>query len=286
MRHEQPAQAVTHAAGNPECLHLLRQGAGADIHRQSFQRRDHFVAAGQLGAARIGTEFAPARKPHRDDAGQHAEHHVQHENHRVIADTRAAFVAIRVEKTIDHSADQPREHNHKRVQYALQQRHRDHIAIGDMTDFMRQHRFGFAAIHRPQQTHRHGHQGLVAIGAGGERVDLRCIVNSDFRHADARGFGLTAYGLHQPALDLAARLDDHMGAGGFFSDPFRQHQRNDRTAKTEHRGHHQQTGVAARINTEHRHHHTEQHEHGEIGGEEQRDTFEHDNDPCGNRSDP
>jgi hypothetical protein len=78
----------------------------------------------------------------------------------------------------------------KGFEHALQQRHRDHVAVGDVAHFVAQHGFGFVAVHGAQQARGHGDERLVAVGAGGEGIDFRGVVDRDFRHADAGGLRL------------------------------------------------------------------------------------------------
>ena len=44
-----------------------------------------------------------------------------------------------------------REEHHERVDDALQQRHRHHVAVGDVRDLVREHAFHFVLPHRAQQ---------------------------------------------------------------------------------------------------------------------------------------
>jgi hypothetical protein len=69
-------------------------------------------------------------------------------------------------------------------------------------------------------------------------------------------------------------LRDDVRAGGALGDPLRHQQRDERAAETEQRRHHQQAGIGRGIDAEHRHDDADQRQHGQVGGQEQSDTFE------------
>ena len=52
---------------------------------------------------------------------------------------------------VDDAADDAREEEHEGVHDALDQRERDHVAVGDVADFVAEHRFDFVAAHVAQQ---------------------------------------------------------------------------------------------------------------------------------------
>ena len=138
-----------------------------------------------------------------------------------------------------------------------------------------EHGLGLVAVHRAQQAGGHRDQRVVAVGAGGEGVDLGRVVDGDLGHADAGRLRLPLHGGDQPLFGLVARLRDHLRAGGALGDPLRHQQRDERAAEAEERRHHQQAGIGRRVDAEHRHDDADQRQHGQVGGEEQSDTFEH-----------
>jgi hypothetical protein len=64
-----------------------------------------------------------------------------------------------------------------------------------------EHRFDLVLAHLAQQSGAHRDEGMIAIGAGRERIGCRRLEYRDVRHADAGLAGLLAHGLEQPALD-------------------------------------------------------------------------------------
>lgn len=73
MRHEQFLHAAADAAGDAKRGELVRQMRLARRRLQTLQRRNHVTAPGQLRAAGVSAELAPAAEPHDDDGGQHRE---------------------------------------------------------------------------------------------------------------------------------------------------------------------------------------------------------------------
>jgi hypothetical protein len=71
VRHEEPRNAA--AARDAEGRHLRRQRRLLVVPLQALQRGDHLLAAGKLGAAGIGAEFALAAEPHHDHARQNTQ---------------------------------------------------------------------------------------------------------------------------------------------------------------------------------------------------------------------
>ncbi len=61
------------AAVDAEGRHLVRQRTGT-LHTQTFERRDHGIAVGEIGTARVGAEFTMTREPHHDHRRENAEH--------------------------------------------------------------------------------------------------------------------------------------------------------------------------------------------------------------------
>jgi hypothetical protein len=235
-------------------------------------------AAQQGGGTGVGAEFALAREPGDDDRGQQAEHDFADEHGDHVADAGAAVVAAAQQHLVDEEADHPRHEHHERVDHALDQGQRDHVAIGDVGDFVAQHGFDFVTVHALQQAGGHRHQGRILEGAGGERVGL-AFVHGHFRHADVGAFGQLAHGVDQPQLGGVGRIVDHPRAGRPLGHWFAHQQRNDRSGEADHQREHQQradvdAGTGDRpAHAQHVQHERQHQHHGEVGGEEQDDTF-------------
>ena len=275
MAHEQLAHALADAAGDAEGLHLRRQRALALVAGQPLQGGDHLLAASQACAAVVGAKLAPAREPHRDHGGEQAEHHVQHHHDQEVERTGAVALAVARQGAVDDPAHHPCQHQHEGVEHALQQGHGHHVAVGHVRDLVAKHRLGLVGLHLPQQAGGHRHQGVVAVGTGGEGVDLRGVIDRHLGHADAGGLGLALHRGQQPTLGVVARLGDHVGAGGALGRALGHQQRDDRAAKAEQRADHQQAAELVGAYAQHRHDDARQHQYREVGGQEQGDAAEH-----------
>jgi len=141
---------------------------------QRFEGADHLPAARVARTAGVGAEFTQPREPADDYPAQEREHELEemHQEvlHKVIP---AALVIARAHGLRNREGQDARKKHHEGIDDALDQRHRYHIAIGDVRDFMGEHAFQFAAAHRLQETTGHRDQRAGAAGPGGKGVDLR-----------------------------------------------------------------------------------------------------------------
>ncbi|MNL37245.1 hypothetical protein D3C87_1593830 [compost metagenome] len=85
---------------------------------------------------------------------------------------------------------------------------------------MGDNRLRFVTAHALQQTGTDGDQRSVATRAGGEGVNVRCVINSDLRHGNARLLRLTTYRFQQPVFGFVTRLFNHFPANGAQRHPF------------------------------------------------------------------
>ena len=142
MAHEHASQALLDAAvdteGSQGVRHVYRQ---ALLRTQALQGADHCAGAGQAGAGFVCAEFAFAREPHDDGAGQEAQYQFGEDRRHVVGDALACFVLEN--NLVDEVADDSREKHHEGVHHALYQRQCHHVAVGYMADFVGQHRFHF-----------------------------------------------------------------------------------------------------------------------------------------------
>jgi len=195
-------------------------------------------------------EFAITREPHGDNAGQNTEHQLQHRgdgevDQRVAIAALAFIFPVAAEEAGRNLRDNAGDKDNEGVHHPLNQSHGDHIAIGDVADFMGDDRFRFITAHVLQQPGTDSDQRGVATRTGSEGVDVRGVIDSHLRHGNARLLRLLRNGVHQPAFRFVARLLDHFPTHRLQRHPFRHHQRNDRTTEAEQQGHNQQTGHAA-----------------------------------------
>ena len=135
----------------------------------------------------------------------------------------------------------------ERVHDALDQRHRDHVAVGDVRDLVRQDALDLLAAHALQQAGRDGHQAPALRGTGGEGVHLGRLVVADLGHRQV--------GLLRELPDLVVEpvevgvagapvheADAHRPLGHLA----RQQQRHERGAEAPHRADDEERALAAR----------------------------------------
>ena len=166
--------------------------------------------------------------------------------------------------------------HHERVEHTLDQRQRDHVAIGDVRDLVAEDRGHFVAIHAAQQAGADSHERMVPAHAGRKCVHLRRIVDRDLRHADAGAFGVMANGREQPLFVRAAWLFDDLRADRHFRQHLRQRERNERAAHAEDRAHdehalqiHAGVAVGPAVDTEQRNDDAEDQHDRKVGTEEE-----------------
>src|SRR3984893_1102536 len=154
MAHHQPPKSVcAFTVCNTERRELLRQRLVVGLER--FQRGDHVVPTGKRRTAAIRTEFAPAREPEDDEAGEDAEDDLRHDDRYEIGRAPSVFGAEYC--PVNYVADDARQEDHECVHHALDQREGYHVAIGDMTDLVTEHSVDLALIHPLQQTAADSH---------------------------------------------------------------------------------------------------------------------------------
>ena len=230
-----------------------------------------------LRRAGVGAEFALAREPGDDDRGGDAEHDFAGDNGDEVANA-GAFAVIFQYDLVDKIPDHAGKEHHEGVDHALDQRERDHVAVGDVRHLMGEHRLDFLARHRLQQAAGYGDQRGIFERAGGEGIRFT-LVNGHFGHVDAGPIGQLVHGGHQPGGIGVFRAVENLRAGGPFGQGLGHQQRNERAAKT----HHQREGEQhAKVQALRRHEaiHAEQaqghrqHQHDcQVGHQKQDDAF-------------
>ena len=261
--------------GDAEGLHRLGQLARLDT-AQAAQRVHHRRRRSQvLRRSRVGAELAPAREPGDDHRREDAEDDLQHDHGDEVA---GAVAALGLEHgAIDDRADDAREEDDERVDDALDQRERDHVAVGDVRHLVREHRLDLLLVHRLQEPGRDGDERRIPECAGRERVGL-AFVDRDFRHADAGLLREALHGRHEPRLDVVARLRDDVRAGRPLGHRLRHEERDDRAGEADDRGEHEElavarAGVARRVEAEHLEDDRQHEDDREVRREEQDDAF-------------
>lgn len=82
-----------------------------------------------------------AAEPHHNHAGEDAEHQLRDHGGHEKSDTFAAVIFE--DNPIHKVTDDAREENHEGVDHTLYQGQGDHVAVGDVADFMGEHSLGF-----------------------------------------------------------------------------------------------------------------------------------------------
>jgi len=104
---------------------------------QALQRADHCIGACQARAGFVCAELSFAREPHHDRTGQEAQHHFGKDGRHEVGDTATAFV---LEDYFVHKVtDNPRKEHHEGVDHTLYQRKGNHVAVGYVTNFVREY---------------------------------------------------------------------------------------------------------------------------------------------------
>ena len=175
------------------------------------------------------------------------------------------------------ACDHAREEHHEGVHHALQQRHRHHIAVGDVRDLVSQDAFDLVLPHRSQQAGRDCDKTSALARTGREGIHLRRVVKADFRHWEVGLSRQSCDGLVQPVdLLVATAAVDQLHPGRAFRNPSRHLERDERAAhapeQTEHR---QRLDVQsvwsdAAADAENRGDDAERQDDGKVGDDEER----------------
>ncbi len=111
----------------------------------------------------------------------------------------------------DRARDHAREEHRERVHDALEQRHRHHVAVGDVRDLVAEHALDLGAVHAL----RAGRVETATserdfVGPGRERVDLGRVVDADLGHRESARARQAVDRLHEllRAGVARARVDD------------------------------------------------------------------------------
>ena len=156
------------------------------------------------------------REPHGDNARQNTKHQFQNRCNRKV-DQRVAvalftFITISAHKTRGKLRQNTGNKDNEGVHHALNQRHGNHITIGDVADFVSNYRLGFIRAHVLQQTGADSNQRGITARTGCKSVDVRRMVDSHLRHSDPRLTSLGCYSIDQPTFPFVTRLLDHFPA--------------------------------------------------------------------------
>ena len=276
----------TDAARNPEALDGARKFVRFDT-AQALQSADHraFVAHDARGAG-VGVVFAVAREIGDHDPGEHAEDDVEHHARHVVADPGAVLFVAKHD-AVDHPADEARGKDDEGVHDALQKGLRDHVAVLDVREFMRDDGLDFFAVHEFEKTRGNRHEGARLRGARRKGVGF-ALIDADFGHRKIRLGALTANDVDEPGFEPRIRIVgvDHREAHAHLRHGLAHEERNDRAREADDHGKDEESpdvetlsGHGAEIDTEdHLHDHKHDREHqkdGEVRQKEKAETLQH-----------
>ena len=169
MGHQQGGQALAHAAVDAECGHFAGQFHRYALFRaQVFQRGNHVAGPGQLRCCGIGAEFALAREPHDDNAGQNAQDDLGKDGRDDEAET--GTILVLEDHPVDKASDDPGEEHDEGVYHTLDQGQGHHVAIGHVADLVGHDSLHFVGAEALEHALGDSHQRSIAIPAGGECV--------------------------------------------------------------------------------------------------------------------
>ena len=219
MAHEHPRQALFEAAVDAESRHGVRHvNRQTLLGAQALQGADHCRGAGELRTGFVSPEFTFTREPHHNGAGEETQDQFGEDGRNVVGN--AAALVVLEHHRVDKVADDSGKEHDKGVHHALHQRQGDHVAVGNVADFVGQYRFYFVGRKTLQQALADCDQCIVFIPARGKGVSLVCRENPHFRHLDPGFAGQLFNGLHQPLFMTSTRLCNHLGAGAHLRHPF------------------------------------------------------------------
>ena len=185
MRREEPHQAAR-VAGDLERLDGGLAGGRVDDAvgaLERLERADHPVAAGELRAAGVGAELAEPREPGDDDGAEDREGDVEHERRDEVDEVGdAPSLLVAAEELGDEEGEDAGEEHREGVHDALDERHRHHVAVGDVGDLVAEDPLHLVAAQAPEEAGGDGDERTVLRRAGGEGVHLVGVVDPDLRH--------------------------------------------------------------------------------------------------------
>src|SRR5210317_782001 len=126
MAHKQLLEAMAFAARNAESFERLRQSRGCTA-IEPGQRPNHRLRAIKLCRACIGTELTLPRYPHDDNARENPQQNLGNHYRDEIAYAVTRFVTQ--DGAVDEVADNARQEDDKRVDDALYESKRNHVAV-------------------------------------------------------------------------------------------------------------------------------------------------------------
>jgi len=219
------------------------------------------------------------REPGHHHGGGKAEHDIEHHRRDHVADAGSAgALVILAQKAVHRVTDDAAQEHDKSVHDTLNQGHGDHIAVGNVGDFMPNDGLDFLARHAHQQTGADRHQRRILEGTGGKGIGF-AVKNPDLGHADASLVSQLANGVDDPGFVGILRLIDDAHTGAPFGHRLADQKRNDGAAKAHHQGEAQQrtqiqaVGREVTVDAQQAGHHAQHRHHQHIGQDKEKNTF-------------
>src|SRR6266516_3849409 len=193
-------------SADARCDHRLRQRARLQASEATECGYHRLRRAEKPRRACVGAELALAREPHDDHGSENPERDLADEHRDVEARSDAALGAEH--GFVHDEAHDARQEIHEGIEYALYEGEGHHVAVGNVSDLMAEHRFDLLAVHRFEQAGRDRDQGRILESARRKGV-RRAFVHGDLGHADIRLVGEAPHRSHEPLLmRTLGRLDD------------------------------------------------------------------------------
>ena len=100
------------------------------------------------GTTRTFAEFAPPGEPADDNRSQQHKDKLKQMNQDVLDKIAPSAIVIpRAHRLGDYERQYARQKHHERIDNALDQGHRHHVAVGDVSEFVTEHAFNLAPAH-------------------------------------------------------------------------------------------------------------------------------------------
>lgn len=148
---------------------------------ESTKGSDHFLFSDRLSGSEIRPIFAIAGEFHRDESCTESEYNLEEHIDCLISEPSELSISC----FIDHSSDDTGEKYDKRIEYSLEECHRDHITIENMCHLMSNHSLDLIERTLFQESSRYCHETRIPASASREGIHLRIDIDSNFWHCDS-----------------------------------------------------------------------------------------------------
>src|SRR5690606_38490539 len=153
---------------------------------QAAQCINHTLPVRQYGTRMVGAELPSTRKPRNNHVCEKCQDDFRNKRGYIKADPVTIFGSEY--DPVDCVANDPRKKHHEGIDYTLYQRESNHVAIGNVANFMREYGARFILVKTLKHTRADGYQGRIAIPAGSKGIGLLRWKDPDFGHSNSGFF--------------------------------------------------------------------------------------------------